>query len=110
MAAGSETWKNYFGEENNEGDHGDITDDGTGACEKIPDGTKTADAGTDETEEEKTGLPDEKSNIYDGEETDCTEDESTAEKSSEEGVAPAQKFGGNTSKNWGCRGRKGRRQ
>lgn len=92
MAAGSETWKNYFGEENNEGDHGDITDDGTGACEKIPDGTKTADAGTDETEEEKTGLPDEKSNIYDGEETDCTEDESTAEKSSEEGVAPAQKL------------------
>ena len=96
MAAGSETWKNYFGEENNEGDHGDITDDGTGACEEIPDGTKTADAGTDETEEEKTELPDEKSNIYDGEktgeETDCTEDESTAEKSSEDGVAPAQKL------------------
>lgn len=95
MAAGSETWKNYFGEENNEGDHGDITDDGTGACEKITDGTKTTDAGTDETEEKKTGLPDEKSNIYDGEktgeETDCTEDESTAEKDSEEGVAPAQK-------------------
>lgn len=95
MAAGSETWKNYFGEENSEGDHGDITDDGTGVCEEIPDGTQTTDAGTDETEEEKTGLPDEKSNICDeektGEETDCTEDELTAEKSLKERVAPAQK-------------------
>lgn len=95
MAAGSETWKNYFGEENNEGDHGDITDDGTGAFEKIPDGTKTADAETDETREEKPGLSDEKSNICDGEktgeETNRTEDESPAEESSEKGVAPAQK-------------------
>lgn len=96
MAAESETWKNYFGEENNEGDHGDITDDGTGACEKIPDGTKTAVAGTDGTEEKKTGLPDKKSDICDGEKTgeeaDRTEDESTTAESSEEGVAPAQKL------------------
>ncbi|CUM75328.1 Uncharacterised protein [Dorea longicatena] len=95
MAAGSETWKNYFGEENDEGDHEDITDDGTRACEKIPDGTKTADTETDETREEKPGLSDEKSNICDGEktgeETNRTEDESPAEESSEKGVAPAQK-------------------
>lgn len=95
MAAGSETWKNYFGEENDEGDHEDITDDGTRACEKNPDGTKTADTETDETREEKPGLSDEKSNICDGEktgeETNRTEDESPAEESSEKGVAPAQK-------------------
>ena len=96
MAAGSETWKNYFGEEDDEeGDCGGVTGDGARTCEEISAGNEAVDTGTDETRERKTGLSDKKSDICDeektGEETGQAEDESTAKKSSEKGVAPAQK-------------------